>query len=544
MKKQNTSWPEKKREEWHGKISQFIDTDMTKSNIYKDLTNSFITWKSPLYDKLSILDLPKLHTLTDNEKYHMLSVFFSSHDQKTQDIYFDRANNLITPSWISHINELLNDSVEYYEKYLLRTIWTSFTQKRNKKKLNPSQISFKDTRDVLDFIDATTSEKNSSADRQIDCSLLKIAVCIHEYKEHEKEISQAESKFKEIKEDNFFPYFYDDKWKEIDYDIYKKCFETPWDCDYVQLQTKSWLSNKPTIFFNSSWRIKDPEKIVLKLLANRKYDSIDTIKDIYGIRNEVKTKEDALFLLEYLRLHVFNKTWNIVDKNIFVTNNQTEIESLDESIDFINRNKGDLNEEFYNFLIHYFQREKEKIQKNPNKKISRSSKDYHDIKIIWKLWWKNIEVQINLVNSKNEIWYSHHYLYDAKTKIQALVRLQWYISEPLIKRYIKEAIDKNIQEDWSIGKKPELLTLGWFKWDYKKISIEEKNAVIQKFFNHFLSDPNEKFFLKLDIPGKQHNQIYTTKDNRNSYHYDEEYKKIYPDGAQIQYTWEWTNKKI
>ncbi|MEI8253907.1 MAG: hypothetical protein WCG25_09500 [bacterium] len=79
----------------------------------------------------------------------------------------------------------------------------------------------------MEFIDATTSEKNSKADRQIDCSLLKLAVCIHEYKEHEKEFSQAEKKFKEIKEDNFFPYFYDSKGKEIDYDVYKKCFETP-----------------------------------------------------------------------------------------------------------------------------------------------------------------------------------------------------------------------------------------------------------------------------------------------------------------------------
>lgn len=555
MKKQSVSWPEKKtREEWHGKIQQFMDVDMTKSDIYKDLTNSFITWKKPLQDKLSILDLPKLHTLTDNEKFHLLSVFFSSHDQKTNDIYFDRANNLVTPSWINYINELLNNAVDYYQDYLLRSIWTAFVQKWNRKKSNLPKISFKDTKDILDFIDATTSEKNSKADRQIDCSLLKISVWLHEYKEHEKEISQAESKFKEIKEDNFFPYFYDDKWKEIDYDIYKKCFETPWDCDYVQLQTKSWLSNKPTIFFNSSWRIKDPNKIVLKLLANRKYDSIDTIKDIYGIRNEVKTKEDALFLLEYLRLHIFNKTWNIVDKNIFVTNNnQTEIESLNESVDFVNRHRNNLDEEFYNYLTNYYEKEiikiQEKMTKTSEKKISKNSKDYnakdyHDIKILWKLWWKNVEVQINMVNSKNDRWYSHHYLYDAKTKIQALVRLQWYISESLIKRYIKQAIDKNILEDWSIGKKPELLTLGWFKWDYKKISIEEKNAVIQKFFNHFLLDPNEKFFFKLDIPGKQHNQIYTTKDNRNSYHYDEEYKKIYPDGAQIQNAWERTNKKI
>jgi len=50
-------------------------------------------------------------------------------------------------------------------------------------------------------------------------------------------------------------------------------------------------------------------------------------------------------------------------------------------------------------------------------------------------------------------------IYDAKIKIQALVRLQSYISEPLIKRYIKEAVEKNIQEEKNIKKIPELLSL-------------------------------------------------------------------------------------
>jgi hypothetical protein len=52
----------------------------------------------------------------------MLSVFFSSHDQKTNDIYFDRANDIITPSGINYINQLLNDAIDYYQDYLLRNI--------------------------------------------------------------------------------------------------------------------------------------------------------------------------------------------------------------------------------------------------------------------------------------------------------------------------------------------------------------------------------------------------------------------------------------
>jgi hypothetical protein len=71
---------------------------MQDSEIYRDLTNSFITRQSPLQDKITLLDIPKLHTFTDNEKFYILSTFFSPHDQKTNDKYFDRKNNIITPS--------------------------------------------------------------------------------------------------------------------------------------------------------------------------------------------------------------------------------------------------------------------------------------------------------------------------------------------------------------------------------------------------------------------------------------------------------------
>jgi len=526
MKKQNISWPEKKtREEWHGKIPQFIDTDMTRSEIYNDLTNSFITWKSPLQDKLSILDLPKLHTLTDNEKFHLLSVFFSSHDQRTDDIYFDRKNNLVTPSWINYINQLLNDSVDYYQDYLLRSIWQAFIQKWNKKKSNPPKIFFKDTKDVLDFIDATTSEKNSKADRQIDCSLLKIAVWLHDYKENEKELIDAENKFREAKEKYFFPYFSDSKWKDIDWDQIL-------NSDYVQLNTQSAISNKPAIFFRSSWRIKDPKKIVLKTLAIRSYESVDALHDIYGIRNEVKDIEDWLFLLEYLRINVFKWECDIIDKRFFS-------DDIILNIEFINKYKESLNPDFYKYLHTLLNHYKDIWKYN---KLQKSNKEYRDIKIRWKIWWKKTEIQINLVNSKNEKWYSHHLIYDAKTKISVIARLQSYVPESIIYRYINEAIEKNIQESVLIWHRPELLILGWYKWDGKNISQEDKQSAAKKIFENLLE--NEKSFVKLDLPGKQHSAIYTTIDHWNANHQDDNYKKIYPDGAQIQYAWERTNKKI
>lgn len=541
--KKNWKGPGIIKDEWHGKIGEFIDVNMQDSAIYASLTNNLMTSQKSLQDRISILDIPKIHMFTENEKFYILSDFFSTHDKNGDDMYFDRKNNLITPSWLNYINQLLNDAVDYYQNYLLRTVWKSFIQKWNKKKINPPKISLKETKDVLDFLEATSSEENSKADRQIDCSLLKISLWLHQYKSYESELSQAESKFKEIKEKHFFTHFYDEKDKEIDYDLYKKCFDQPWDCDYVQLQTKPVESGKSTIFFKTSWRIKDPQKIVLKMLSNRKYDSLDAINDIYGIRNEVGSRKDALLLLEYLRKNIFEKQWEISDKNIFVTDlNKSELEQIQESIDFIISQKNELDSDFYEYILSHFQKQKEKIQKSYSKKDSNNNKNYRDIKIISKLWWKKIETQINLINNKNERAYAHHLLYDAKAKIATLVRLQSYISEPLIKRYIKEAIEKNIYAHTDHKKIPELLQLGWFKWNYQKITETEKIAVINKIFLHMYQ--NEMSFIKLDIPGRQHQAIYTTIDHWNAYHYNTDYKNIYPDWAQVKIDNKRINKKI
>ncbi|MFZ2912423.1 MAG: hypothetical protein WAZ75_05035, partial [Candidatus Absconditicoccaceae bacterium] len=404
-------------------------------------------------------------------------------------------------------------------------IGQAFIQKWNKKKSNPPQISFKDTKDILDFIDATTSEKNSKADRQIDCSLLKISVGLHDYKGNEKDLSDAENKFKEAKEKYFFPYFDDSKGQDIDSDEIG-------NSDYVQLKTKSVISNKPSIFFRSSRRIKDSKKIVLKTLAIRSYESVDALHDIYGIRNEVKDIEDGLLLLEYLWINIFKGEGDIIDKRFFS-------DDIILNIEYINKYKESLNPDFYQYLYTLFNHYKDIGKYN---KLQKTNKEYRDIKIRGKIGGKKTEIQINLVNSKNEKGYSHHLIYDAKTKISVIARLQSYVPESIIYRYINEAIEKNIQEDISVGRRPELLLLGGYKGNGKNILQEDKQFAAKKIFENLLE--NEKSFVKLDLPGKQHSAIYTTVDHRNANHQDDNYKKIYPDGAQIQYGGEWTNKKI
>lgn len=524
---------EKKREEWHGKITDFLDLDLSRNAISKDLINSFLVWKKPLQDKLSILDLPKLYSLSKNEKFYLLSSFFSSHDQILDEAYFDRKNNLVTPAGINYINQLLNDSIDYYKSYLLRTIGPAFIQKRNKSKSKISKISLRNTDDVLSFLDAVTTEKNSGADRQIYCSVLKIAAWINEYKLHEKEFSDAEKNFQDIKKEDFFPYFYNNKSKEIDYDLYKQCFDQPWDCDYVQLQTKSEMWNKAPIYFKSSWRIKDSKKIVLKMIWDRKYDNVKAIHDIYGIRNVVNNTKDGLFLLEYLWVNVLGKRWEIVNKAFLD-------EDIDRSIEIVNQYKKDLDPDFYRILSRKL--EEERTKSKSWKINSKNSKYYRDIKIKWKMWNKKVEIQINLVNNKNEKWLSHHLIYVAKAKIATMIRLQSYIPVSIIYRYINEAVEKNIVEDKLMWKIPELLTLGGYKWDAKKISQQDKNQAIQKIFDHLFE--KEKTFVQLDIAWKQHWHIYTNIDQRNAFHQNEEYEKMYPNGAQVKYEGKRTNRKI
>jgi hypothetical protein len=280
------------------------------------------------------------------------------------------------------------------------------------------------------------------------------------------------------------------------------------------------------------------------MLSNREYSSIDAIHDIYWIRNEVSSRKDALFLFEYLRLNVFDKEGFFVDKNIFVSDiNQPEEKRIKESLLFIKTYEKELDPDFFQTLISYFSQKKSNLKREKDpKKTTINAKQYSDIKILWKLWWKKIEVQINLVNSKNERGFSHHLLYDAKTKIATLVRLQWYISERLINRYIQEAIDTNIYQDKEKKQIPELLQLWWFQWDYTKITAIEKNQVIKKIFTHMYE--TEKTFIKLDIPWKQHDVIYTTKDHRNAYHHEDSFKNMYPDWSQIKLDNKRINKKI
>lgn len=93
---------------------------------------------------------------------------------------------------------------------------------------------------------------------------------------------------------------------------------------------------------------------------------------------------------------------------------------------------------------------------NNKKRKNETSKKYKDIKILTEIllpkdiedinsikekYW--LEIQIVLVDNKNESWFSHHWIFDAKKIISRMIRLQWYVSLVYINKVINETKKKN-----------------------------------------------------------------------------------------------------
>lgn len=499
------------RQEWHGKIDVYLNKWYEKNETYDHIIFSAITSVEGWDKKWSLLDLFNTKWLSKNNVSFLLSNMFSKLEKQTGTILFDRKKAECTKEWLQYINTLLNESVEYYRKYLLRNIWPSFIKKRSTSKSGET-IELRSTKDIREFFTYSSNQKNPSANRQIHCSLLKIAYAINDIKTNEERISKAEKEFWEIKQNLFFNQFLDFKGKDASESIQND--ET--DFRYIKLQTRCEKSCKKSIFFNCAGRVKKKEQIIVKEISNPKYDSIDAINDIYGIRNEVKTKEDALFLLEYMRIHVMQKTGDIIYKNIFGN-------SLEESQRFVRQYASELDPDFY-----------AKVFKSLTEK-RETNKDYKDIKIVGDLWGNGCEIQINLVDNKNETGYAHHLIFDCKKKIRALSRLQGYIPYSIIHRYIREAIDKSINEAQKYWWYAELVSLGGYNWPINKITEEHKKNAESNIFHYLINI--EQDVVKLNIPGANNNlNYYTSRSNWNYFHKEENFLSLYPQWAKARNT--------
>lgn len=509
--------------EKHWVVSSFSNIETTRAPIGKYLLNNLSLEKNKSYfskHELSELDIYNLKWVTELDARYMIRNFFKK--SGNQNLFskddIESTEDNITPEGIRYINTIIQEAIGFYRRTLKRSIECSFFTQRQKWSDEKGPIFFKNTKDVIDFIRSNSINKWTIQNKQIICSLLKIAHAINIKNKVKNKLDKAEDILDEMSEKHIYPHFHDENHQHIDSE------EMKWNViKWEKSRYKTMITNDDNqISFRSSTRIKDDDMIILKMLSNPEYSDIDAIKDIYGKKNECKNKEDVLFLMQYHRDNVFNQNPDveIKIKNIFG-------KSCEESKEFFETYKDQLDPKFYELLI-------KATTKPTTGKPGKNAEKYEDAKITGPLTDTSeeehiIEVQFNLLNNKNETSFAHHRIYKMKTIIETIVRLQWYIRKAQID-YIIHAM---LEEHKEIAKKewlfPELFYLWWGK------NGDDSKPAENAIYNHFVE---EGIILPLSIPDLSEKRTFTTKAQRNRFH-EKDYKNLYPDGACVK----WNNKR-
>lgn len=143
--------------------------------------------------------------------------FFSKEDIET-------TKEPISPEGLKYLNKLLQEAIRFYKKTLKRGIEASFFTQRQKGSDENGPIFFKTTQDVIDFIRSNAISKGTVQNKQIICSLLKIAHTINIKNKVEDKLQKAEETFDEISEKHIYENFRDERFQRIDKeDMRGKC---------------------------------------------------------------------------------------------------------------------------------------------------------------------------------------------------------------------------------------------------------------------------------------------------------------------------------
>lgn len=359
--------------------------------------------------------------------------------------------NIWTKSGITYFNIVLKEAISFYEKILGRTYPRTLPK------------YFNTSAEIFNFISKT---KVSSPTSQVRCSILKICSSVHDVISNPV-LNDLDQKMERLLYDKFHHWIF---WEDNNFpsasEFSKGIYVKP-------IKNKKWeiIWNR-SIPFSIYFRHKEKDKTMLKVLYNPNYSSSQEMKDIFWIRIEVATPEDALFIAELVYERLWH--WQIESSNSWWIDDSTMFYMKDkwlltpESIKFA-KNKIDIPlwEEIQGINMW-----------NRSKQITAWK--YRDFKFMWdvllsennNIHWKLerhwVEVQIVLVWNDNETKFAHHSLFDAKKIISAMVRLQWYVSQA----YVMWLIDTTLKDN------PEI-----------KLSKE-------KIFDHFL----ESFLIKLAYP--------------------------------------------
>lgn len=403
-------------------------------------------------------------------------------DKKIEEFIFDNTwIDINTKDWIKRINEVFLESIRYYEEYLFRRLSKNF--KENYKSW------FKTKKDVIDFLKKTLS---CGADKQIFCSIAKVVYAMNDLLNNSTLIDLDKKARRFIKK-SF-------RWLQIyDVDFPDLVDETWW---VFTKKMKSWEYR--TISFNLNFRWKSEDSAILKLINEPKERLQEVIKDNIWIQFEVHNKEDAVFLLEYIFVHIFNK-----DIKEF---RQKKFFEEEEKWLIYKKYWDDLDPDFLDALL-WLQCES-KAKNNQNYSDIKFNwdiviKDSDDERSVSRVYWA--EIRCVLVDNNNESWLSDHRILDWLKKIFALIRLQWYVSEPYIFR-----VSKKIIEDSEQNKNED------------KINISQ-----ERIFNYYISKLY-KLVTWTKIP------FYTTPNRWNAL----SWTSIYPNNIHFAKSVEWEVSKI
>jgi len=503
----------------HGLISNYPDIKYKENSKANELIDTLSTdvdqqnKKKEKYKKndLSELDLYNMVDLDEPQAISLMKNFFRKTEK--EDHFTDESNNqeFITEKGIDYLNQTLEEAIGFYGRTLKRSVEKSFLDKRKK-----WDVFFRNTKDVLRFLMANSSkdEKTGVWERQVICSLMKIAHCINIKNQIKEDLDDAEKIFDDISERHIYPYFKNKQQNDINPDKMRgKCKK--WE----KWKYKTFFSIGRKLHFRWSARIKDDDMIILKMLSNPEYGDVSAINDIYGKRNECDNKEDALLLLQYHWINVYKRDpkTKLKVKNLFgKTKEETDI--------FIASMRKYLDKDFWQFL------DNASHQRDDGK----NNESYEDAKLIGPLTDSNgkihsVETQFNLINNKNESHFSHHRIYKMKAIIEALVRLQWYVRE----EYIRHLIHVSLQEHKEISEmeEPEKIPELFYLWG--NMDPNNSKPAEEAIFSHFLEQENI-IPLHFKDGQKQSSRTYTTKRSRNRFHSSQENKNLYPENIHTK----------
>lgn len=455
------------------------------------------------------------------------------HISKHDKTYIDESTKRLNTEWINYFNNLLHESIDFYERVFHEKLYDTYIKKRSKDKL--WRPICKNHEEVIKFLTYNSKSKSDDINRSHHCFLLKIMRALNDFNIHQKKFDEAQKNFDEIKRKQILPNFKTPQGKEAD---------KIENINHLTLRTSSGISNKDIVFFSMDSRIKEKERIIVKMLSNSKYNTSRTIQDTYGIRNTVRrtikvdkkssnhdtTKEEneeykkkAILLLEYYR-KMFPAE---IDYKDLFGNNQDDVKELIIDIE----KKYQLDETFKEMLLNSIKPKKERTGRSERK----SGQNYKEVKlkpIIKDVNGKYhpVEIQIVIEGNSNDSWTSHHGIYEVKAVIEAEVRWRWFTTLEKIRLYINDVIERNIKECWDT-ENPDILYLWWLDRNqkYKDLWIQQKEYYKWRTFDYIFDHIKNDFlrWQELNYPEKSKERIYTTKTQREKFH-DKKNEDMYP----------------